>query len=79
MNQVISERIPVDQDYNRNSDVGKISLAPTTVPRIHDQEVIPSDADVNMELGWPAGLDNALMHALVKRRNLDNYGKSIGT
>ena len=52
-----------------------MSEYPTTVPGIHDQEVVPSDAYVNMELWLPQGSDNAMMHVLVKRRNIDDDGK----
>ena len=62
-----------------NSEVGIISEAPTTVTSIHDKEVVTSDAYVNMELELPRRSDNGTMHAVVKWKKLDNYGKTIGT
>ena len=80
LNLVISDSsFPDGLDENTNIDIGKISEAPTTVPGINDQEVVPSDAYVNMELGLPLGLDDALMHAMVKIRKLDDNDKPIGT
>ena len=71
LNQVISDSsIPDGPDDNMNSDLGKTSEAPTTVPGIHDQDIFPSEAYVNMELGLPGGSDNVLMQALVKIRKL---------
>ena len=80
LNRGISDSsIPDGPDDDTNRDVGKTSEDPTTVPGIHDQDIVPSDAYVNMELGLPRGSDNALMHALVKIRKLDNDDKPIGT
>ena len=80
MNQVISySGIPDGPDVNTKSDVGKISDSPTTVPSIHDQDIVPSDAYVNMELGLPRGSYNALIHELVKIMELYDDGKPIGT
>ena len=80
LNWVISDSsIPDIPDDDTKSDVGKVSEAPTTVPNIHDKDIIPSDAYSNMGLGLLRGSDNALMHALVKRRKLDDYGKPVGT
>ena len=80
LDRVISDSIiPDGPYYNTNGNIGKTSEAPTTVPGIHDKEVVPSDSYVNMELGFPRGSDDALMHALVKRINLKDYGKIIGT
>ena len=52
---------------------------PTPVPGIHDQETVPNDAYVDMELGLPRGEDDSLMHEIVKRRKLDDDGNPIGT
>ena len=80
MSRVISNSsIPDCPCDDTHSNTGKISEAPTTVPGIYDQEVVTSDAYVNMELGLPWGSDNELVHALVKRRKLNNDGKPIGT
>ena len=80
LNQVISDSsIPDIPDDDTKSDVGKISEAPTNVPNIHDKDIIPSYAYSNMGLGLLWGSDNALMHALVKRRKLDDDGKPVGT
>ena len=43
---------------------------PTHVPGIHDQETVPSDAYVDMELGLPRGEDDSLMHVIIKQRKL---------
>ena len=80
LNQVISNSSIPDVQYDDiNSNLRKIRESPTAVPGIYDQEVVPSDAYVNMELGLPWGSDNSLMHALVKKRKFDNYGKLIVT
>ena len=39
---------------------------------------MPIDAYVDMELGLPHGEDGSLMHAIVKRRKLDDDGNPIG-
>ena len=45
LNQFISDTsIPDGPDDYTNSNVGKISESPNTVPEIHYQEVVPSDA-----------------------------------
>ena len=36
------------------------------------------DRYVNMELGLPRKYDDGLMHTIVKRRKLDDEGKSFG-
>ena len=51
----------------------------TPVRGIHDQETVPRNAYVDMELGISRGEDDSLMHAIVKRRNLDDDGNPIGT
>ena len=40
---------------------------------------MPRDAYVDVELGLPRGEDGSLMHAIVKRRKLDDDGNPIGT
>ena len=52
---------------------------PTPVPVIHDQETVPRDSYVDMELGLPRGEDDSLIHAIVKQSKLDNDGNPIGT
>ena len=37
------------------------------------------DGYVNMEVGLPRKYYDGLMHAVVKRRNLDDEGKDVGT
>ena len=77
-NRVISDSSITDgQDDNTNRNIGKISEAPTTVPDIHDQDVVPSDAYVNMESVLPPGSNNGMMHALAKQRNIYDGGKPI--
>ena len=67
LNQVISDSSIPDGKYDdTNSNVGKICEAPTTVHGIHYQEGVPSDAYVKIELGFPQGSHNTLMHAMVK-------------
>ena len=78
LNRVISDSIiPDGPDDEKSSDVGESSEAPTTVTGIHDKEVVPNDAYFNMEFGLPRGSYNELIHALVKRSNLDEDGKPI--
>ena len=80
LNQVIGySSIPGGTDDNTNINVGEISEAPTTITGIHDQEVVPSDSYFNMELGFSRVSDNGLIHAVVKRRNIDDDGKPTGT
>ena len=52
---------------------------PNPVTGIHDQETVPSNAYVDMELGITRGEDDSLMHVIVKRRKLDDDGNTIGT
>ena len=40
---------------------------------------MPRDEYVDMELVLPCGEDDSLMHAIVKRRKLDDDGNPIGT
>ena len=76
LNRVISDSsIPDGPDDNMSDD----KEGPTPVPGIHDQETVPRDAYVDMELGLPRGEDDSLMHAIVKRRKLDDDGNPIGT
>ena len=56
-----------------------INKVPTPIPGIHDQETVPSDAYVDMELGLPRVKYDSLIHAIVKRRKLDDDGNPIGT
>ena len=66
VNLVISDSSILDvPDDEFNSNVGKISEAPTTSPGIHDQNVVPSDAYFNMEFQLPRVSDNALICAVV--------------
>ena len=76
LNQVISDSSILDgPDDNMSDDKEE----PTPVPGIHDQETVPNDAYIDMELGLPCGEDYSLMHAIVKRRNLDDDGNPIRT
>ena len=51
LNLFISDlSIPDGTDDKTNSNKGNTSEVPTTVPDNHYQEVVPSDAYVNMEL-----------------------------
>ena len=76
LNRVISDSsIPDGPDDNMSDD----KEGPTPVPGIHDQETVPSDAYVDMELGLPRGEYYMLMHAIVKRRKLDDDGNPIRT
>ena len=51
-NRVISDSSILDGPDDNMSDDKE---GPTPVPGIHDQETIPSDAYVDMELGLPRG------------------------
>ena len=76
LNWVISDlSIPDGPDDNMSDD----KEGPTPVPGIHDQENVPSNAYVDMELGLPRGEDDILMHAIVKWRKLDDDDNPIGT
>jgi hypothetical protein len=39
---------------------------------------VPDDTYVNMEIGLPRGDDDSLMHAIAKRRKVDDDGKPVG-
>ena len=75
LNQVISDLSIPDGPDDKISDDKE---GPTPVPGIHDQETVPRDAYVDMELGLPRGEDDSLMHAIVKQRKLDDDGSPIG-
>ena len=64
LNRVISDSSIPDGPDDKISDDKE---GPTPVPGIHDQETVPSDAYVDMELGIPRGEDDILIHAIVKR------------
>ena len=46
-----------------------------------DNSITPpiNDGFLNMEIGFPRGDDDALMHAIVKKLKLDDNGLQIGT
>ena len=76
LNRVINvSSIPDGPDNNMSDD----KEVPTPVPDIHDQETGTSDAYFYMELGLPRGEDTSLMHAIVKRRKINDNGNPIGT
>ena len=76
LNPVISDSsIPDGPDDNVSNN--KEVLTP--VPGIHDQETVPINSYVEMELGLPRGEDGSLMHAIVKRTKLDDDGNPIVT
>ena len=76
LNWVISDcSIPDVPDDNMSDD----KELPTPIPCIHDQESVPRDAYVDMELGLPCGEDDILMHVILKRRKLNDNGNPIGT
>ena len=76
LNRVISDSsIPDGPDDN----ISDYKEGPTPVPGIHDQETVHSDAYVDMELGLPRGEDDSLMHAILKRRKIDDDGNPIVT
>ena len=76
LKRVISDlSIPYGLDDNVSND----KEVPTPVPIIHDKETVPRDAYVDTELRLPRGEDYSLMHAVVKRRKLDDDGNPIGT
>ena len=74
LNRVIGDLSIPDGPDDNMSDYKE---GPTPVPGIHDQETVPSDAYVDMELGLPFGEYDSLMHAIVKRRKLDDDGNPI--
>ena len=76
LNRVISDSsIPDGPDDNMSDDKEE----PTPLPGIHDQETVPRDAYVDMEIGITHGEDDSLMHVIVKRRKTDDNGNPIGT
>ena len=67
--RVIDEKtIPYSKDDQIHSHNKDSSLAPPI-----------NDGFLNMEVGLPRGDDDALMHAIVKKRKLDDNGLQIGT
>ena len=52
---------------------------PNPVPGIHDQENVPSNAYVGMDLGLPCGEYYSLMHVIVKQRKSADDGNPTGT
>ena len=76
LNRLISDlSIPDGPDDNMSND----KEGPTPVPGINDQETVPNNEYVDMELGLPCGEYDSLMHAILKQRKLDDYGNPIGT
>ena len=76
LNRVISDSsIPDGPDDNVSDDKEE----PTSVPGINDQETVPSDEYVDMELWLPRGEDDSLMHVIVKQRKIDDDGNPIVT
>ena len=76
INRVISDLSILDGPDDNVSDDKE---EPTSVPGINDQETVPSDEYVDMELWLPRGEDDSLMHAIVKQRKIDDDGNPIGT
>ena len=59
--------------------MGDDKEGPTPVLGIHDQETVPSDAYVDMELVLTRREDDILMHAILKQRKIDDNGNPIIT
>ena len=76
LNRIISDSSILDGPDDNVSDDKE---EPTPVPGIHDQETVPRNAYVDMELGIPRGEDDSLMHVIVKRRKPDDDGNPIIT
>ena len=76
LNRVISDSsIPDGPD----DKISEYKEGPTPVPGIHDQETVPRDAYVDMELGLPRVEYDSLMHAIFKRIKIDDDGNPIRT
>ena len=76
LNWVISDSIIL---YGPDDNMSDDKEGPIPVPDIRDQETVPSDTYVDMELVLTRGEYDSLMHVIVKRIKLNEDGNPIGT